>query len=201
MPSLCSYLKFAFSCLVSVAIVSAAAVSAADRAPQQGDGATLPIGWHHQHFVCNTGYDRARCHQQVVMLSGVLRSFNAAIPENWTWVLVRQDDWHPLAIRVGLDPDSPAFTALERRETFLDEALFSPNAVTAAALMRSFLAPLDQMLELAVSHELGHAFCTERREMQADRFGEQLRKHGLAQCFTPPAKTTRDRLITFPVPK
>lgn len=176
------------------------AVPAAAQAIGQSDDPPAPTGWR-QHFVCNTGYDRARCHQQVVMLARVLGSFRAAVPEEWTWVLVRQDDWRPLAIRAGLNPDSPAFTALPRRETFLDEALFLPNAVNAEALMRSFSTPLDRMLPLAVSHELGHAFCAERREVLADRFGEMLRKHGTAQCFPPAGKTSRDIVITLPVPK
>ena len=158
-------------------------------------------GWYGQHFVCDTGYTQARCHDQMVMLARQLDRFQENVPAEWTWVLVRQDDWREVITKVGLDPHTPAFSTLSRRETFLDEALFSPNAVNAADLVRSFSTPLNQMLELAVSHELGHAFCMDRRELQANRFSDELRKTGAGRCAPDAHPASRNTMSTLPVPR
>jgi hypothetical protein len=49
---------------------------------------------------------------------------NLAPLGDWTWILVQSRDWKPILRRVGRDPDSPALTILEKRQTFLEEALF-----------------------------------------------------------------------------
>src|SRR5215510_9772671 len=85
----------------------------------------------------------------------------------WTWILVRSDDWSPILRRVGRDPDSPAFTIPGRRQTFLEEALFRHSPGRSRILMEKLGVPLDQFLALAVSHELGHALCHETSEAQA----------------------------------
>jgi hypothetical protein len=165
---------------------------------KSADSASL---WHRQHFVCDTGYTQGRCHQQVEKLVQVLDRFVGEIPPDWTWVLVRQEDWREVIGKTGLNPHTPAFSTLARRETFLDESLFAPNAESAVDLLKTFGLPLNQMLELAVSHELGHAFCRDLRELEATRFSEQLRKNGVAQCSVPSPPGTRDTMITLPVPR
>ena len=59
--------------------------------------------------------------------SDVLAGLDLARLGEWTWVLVQSRDWKPILRRVGRDPDSPAFTILDKRQTFLEEALFRPN--------------------------------------------------------------------------
>src|SRR5258707_747661 len=94
-----------------------------------------------------------------------------------------------------LNPDSPAFTALEPRETFLEEALFVHDPRRTAELMEEWQRSMPKLLELAVTHELGHAFCEEPNEAAADHFGEELRKGGgLAPCrVSKEAKRKRTR--------
>jgi hypothetical protein len=41
---------------------------------------------------------------------------------------------------------------------------------------------MPKLLELAVTHELGHALCEEPNETAADHFGEELRKGRLMRC-------------------
>jgi hypothetical protein len=41
---------------------------------------------------------------------------------------------------------------------------------------------MPKLLELAVTHELGHAFCEEPNEAAADHFGEELRNGRLTRC-------------------
>jgi hypothetical protein len=90
---------------------------------------------------------------------------------------------------------------LAKRQTFLNEALFSVDARDSAELLREFKVPLDQILDVAVSHELGHSFCLEQREREADEFAEQLRETGSAQCYGSSTPKTRDTLRTFGPPR
>ncbi len=94
---------------------------------------------------------------------------------SWTWVLVRADDWRNLMRRLCLNPDSPAFSALELHETFLEESLITPGPDRAKELMGAFRMPLDELLNVAVTHELGHAMCRSETEFLAEQFGIRLR--------------------------
>ena len=136
----------------------------------------------HPKFVCNTGYSLQRCHEQVAVLWAVLNKYRAYQPEQWTWVLVRSEDWKPIHLARSMDPDSPAFTFLEKRETFIEEALLAVMVQRRVELLNKWGLPFDQLLELAVTHELGHAFCNERDEGPADHFGEALRQGKPAVC-------------------
>jgi hypothetical protein len=48
--------------------------------------------------------------------------------------------------------------------------------------MREWQRSMPKLLELAVTHELGHAFCEEPNEAAADHFGEELRNGRLMRC-------------------
>jgi hypothetical protein len=108
-----------------------------------------------QHFVCNTGYSPAVCHVQVQQLAAHLLHYGEQLPRDWTWVLVRSQDWHVILLSLAIDPESPAFTVLEQRQTFLKEALLAPDAYSGAELLRTFKVPLDRILDVAITHELG----------------------------------------------
>ena len=81
-------------------------------------------------------------------------------------------------------PDSPAFTILDKRQTFLEEALFGPTSIAAGSSWRS-IAPLDQLLYVAITHELGHAICHEVDELKAIEYANQLRNTGRVLCGQP----------------
>jgi hypothetical protein len=135
-----------------------------------------------QHFVCNTGYSAQQCHEQMSVLRPLLDKYGVGRLGEWTWVLVKSDDWKELQRQHRMDPDSPAFTVLDRRETFFEEALVSPVAPRRVELVRQWSLGMDDLLNLAVTHELGHALCNEKNEKKADAYGEQLRKGELVQC-------------------
>src|SRR5262249_54199387 len=132
-----------------------------------------------QEFHCHTGYPLAQCQQDILQLKHVLSRYPIAGLGHWTWVLVRSQDWKFISRTLRLNPISPAFSALEPRETFLEEALFTHDPERTAELMKEWLSSMPRLLELAVSHELGHAFCGEPNETAADRFAGDLR-NGLA---------------------
>ncbi len=135
-----------------------------------------------QHFVCNTGYTPQQCHEQMSVLRPQLDEYGAARVGDWTWILVKSDDWKQLQRQHKMDPDSPAFTVLDLRETFFEEALVSPVVVRRGELMKQWSLGIDDLLSLAVTHELGHAFCNEKNERKADAYGEQLRKGETVIC-------------------
>jgi hypothetical protein len=134
-----------------------------------------------QEFHCHTGYPLAECQKDILHLKGILTRYPIEALGHWTWFWWSQD-WKPISRTLRLNPDSPAFTALEPRETFLEEALFFHDPGRTADLMKEWQQSMPKLLELAVSHELGHAFCAEPNEVAADRFGEQLRKGLAARC-------------------
>jgi hypothetical protein len=135
-----------------------------------------------QEFHCHTGYPLAQCQKDIHELKRVLAHYPIEELGNWTWVLVRSQDWKPISRTLRLNPDSPAFTALEPRETFLEEALFLHDPLRVAELMGEWQRSMPKLLELAVSHELGHAFCEEPNEETANHFGEELRKGRPVRC-------------------
>jgi hypothetical protein len=126
-------------------------------------------------FVCDTGYSRELCRTHLTALEHVLSTLEVGALGGWTWVLVRSDEWRPILRRVSRDPDSPAFTILEKRQTFLEEALFRPVPERSATLLAKFRLPLDRLLEHAILHELGHAICMVRDERRATDCASELR--------------------------
>lgn len=152
-----------------------------------------------QEFHCHTGYPLAQCQKDILQLKKVLTHYPIASLGQWTWVLVRSQDWKPISQTLGLNPDSPAFTATEPRETFLEEALFAHDPQRMSELMDEWRMTMPDLLKLAVTHELGHAFCDEHNEAAADRFGDELRKGRLAPCHV--SKETRKKRIAAENPR
>ncbi len=129
-----------------------------------------------QQIVCNTGYSIDVCREQAAALRRMLVRYHAERLGAWTWVLVRSDDWRQISRMRGLDLDSPAFTYLPRKETFLEEALVAAVPGRQERLLAHWSESVDGMLELAVTHELGHALCRETDEHDADANGARLRR-------------------------
>jgi len=138
------------------------------------------------HFHCDAGYSQQVCNAQLTRLSEVLTSFDLTGLGDWTWVLVRSQDWRPILLRVGRDPDSPAFTILERRQTFLEDALFGAEPLRSRTLLEKWRLPLDELLPFAVAHEMAHAFCHETDESKTNAYASQLRNIGHTACSAQP---------------
>ena len=138
------------------------------------------------HFACNTGYKIQDCREQIKVLRSVLAAYPTEKLGTWTWVLVKSDDWQSIVQRMGRNTDSPAFSVLEKRETFLEEALFANSGTRRVQLLRVWSVPLDKFLDFAVTHELGHSICDELDEAKADAFGRVLRDRKIPECSTKP---------------
>lgn len=147
-----------------------------------------------QEFHCHTGYSLAQCQKDILQLKTMLTHYPIERLGHWTWVLVRSQDWKPISRILRLNPDSPAFTALELRETFLEEALFAHDPERTAELMDEWQRSMPKLLQLALSHELAHAFCAEPNEAAADHFGEELR-NGLSPACRLPKEETKKSVV------
>jgi hypothetical protein len=132
-----------------------------------------------QHYLCNKGYTSADCQSQYAVLKPLLDKYGADRLGDWTFVLVKSADWKSIH---ASDPDSPAYTVLDKRITVFEEALFTGPSTRGGELVRQWSMGLDDLRVLAVTHEFGHAMCNERDEHRADANGARLRQGLPAQC-------------------
>jgi len=143
-----------------------------------------------QHYVCNTGYTLAKCREDMTVLRRTLAKYPTALLGNWTWILVRSEDWKAILLPRGLDPDSPALTFYPKRETFIEEALVTEVPGRGRELLLKWNMNMRDLLDFAISHELGHAVCNDKNEWNANRVGQLLRDGKAPYCgANPEAKT------------
>lgn len=117
------------------------------------------------------------------VLRQVLAKYPATDLGEWTWVLVRPEDWRRILLDRGFSPDSsPAFSILSHRETFLEGALVTKVSFRGVQLSKLWRMPIEDLLDLAIRHELGHALCNERDETRANRAAIALKNGGALSC-------------------
>jgi hypothetical protein len=154
-------------------------------------GAGPPVGAPVQRFVCNTGYSLSKCQADMAVLRKTLAKYPAADLGEWTWVLVRSADWKYVVMPRGIDPDSPAFTYLPKRETFIEEVLVAIVPQRAEELIVRWQMSTDDLLELGVAHELAHVLCNEASEAKANRAARTLLNGKPLSCEVRLAAKTR----------
>jgi hypothetical protein len=148
-----------------------------------------------QRFVCNTGYTVEKCKKEIAVLRANLAKYPTAQLGDWTWILVRSEDWKPILLRRGLDPDSPAFTFYAKHETFIEEALVTQVPGRGRELLLKWNMSMKDLLDLAITHEMGHALCDDKDESNADRVGQLLREGRAPSCgVSAGIKTERGKL-------
>jgi hypothetical protein len=135
-----------------------------------------------QHFVCNIGYTSQECAVDMAVLRRALAKYPVEALEDWTWVLVRSEDWKRLLLNRGFDPNSPAFSYLPARETLLDGALVRKISSRGVELRELWRMPVENLLDLAVRHEFGHALCNDRDEARAARVARFLHARQYPTC-------------------
>ena len=127
-------------------------------------------------FFCGQQYNQKDCNQHVLALRRVLAHYPVEQLGTWSFILVPSADWRDLVHDVK-NPGSPALTEIERRTTIFEEVLFSARSapMRSSELLRMFNISVDALLDLAVSHELGHALCQEKDEGRTNTYGRNLR--------------------------
>ena len=114
----------------------------------------------------------------------------------WSFVLVPADDWKALVRGQGGDPVSPAFSMLDQRVTLLDGSLFVASANRNKELLQHFAKVGPALVDLAITHEMGHAICQETNERRADDYGKELREGKIPDCSKTPGRETANVTTT-----
>jgi hypothetical protein len=138
-----------------------------------------------QHFVCNIGYTQQQCDIDMAVLRKALAKYPVDELGEWTWVLVGSEDWKRILFDRGFRPDrSPAFSVLPERETFFETALVTRVSFRGFQLSRLWHMPIEDLLDLAIRHELAHALCNDPNEAKADRAAIGLKNGAALSCQT-----------------
>jgi hypothetical protein len=127
-----------------------------------------------QQFFCSGGYATPECHVQVAVLKAALRKYPTKNLGDWTWVVVRSNEWKRVLSDRKVTLEIPAFTYLPERQTFFDEALLKTASPRGVELAASWHMTIPELLDLAIRHEMGHALCKERDEAAAKRTAQLL---------------------------
>ena len=145
-----------------------------------------------QLFQCDGKVTLETCKQKALALKALLDKYGADRLGQWKWVLVASQQWEMLLAKLGSSPSVPAFTVLDANVTFFDDALLAGSPERLSRLMDAWHLGRDGLLDLAVRHELGHAFCKNRSEVAADRAAQDLEKNKPLSCQTSLAQGNRD---------
>ena len=135
-----------------------------------------------QRFACNVGYSPRECQVAATVLRKTLARYPVESLGEWRWVLVRTEDWKQILSERGVDPNVPAFSYLPKRETFLDGSLVVGASIHGAELRAIWHMPVEELLDFAIRHELGHALCDERDESKAGRAAIALKNGTPLSC-------------------
>jgi hypothetical protein len=137
-----------------------------------------------RHFVCDKGYTLKQCDEELVILKKALAKYPISDLGEWTWVLVRSEYWKRALLTQTLDPGIPALTDPAARATFFDEALVVGASGRMSELMTVWHMGRENFLDFAIRHELGHAFCNDANEMDAERVARLLEQNKPISCKT-----------------
>lgn len=143
------------------------------------------------HFLCSSAYEPKRCVADATTLREALAPYPLQDLGEWSFVLVPAADWQSLVNSLGGDPASPAGSILKRRVTLLSETLFPGPVSRSQKTLERFRLVGPALLNLAISHELGHALCQEPDERRADAYGRELRDGKAPDC----SKTPRRQVV------
>jgi hypothetical protein len=138
------------------------------------------------HFFCSQGYDKEECLRDTAALRKALAPYPLQLLGEWSFYLVLAPDWKPLARSQGGPAVSPAFSLLLGRATVMDRSLFAGSADRKLELEKwSGIPAGPTLVDIAVTHELGHALCQEKNERLANQYGKELREGKILHCRNP----------------
>ena len=150
-----------------------------------------------QHLACNIGYTKQQCQAAVAVLRNALERYPVSVEAlgEWTWVLVRTEDWKRLLSERRFDSNHPAFSYLPKRETFLDGALVVKRSIHGVELSAIWHMAIEDLFDLAIRHELAHALCNDPDEAKAERAAIALKNGTPLSCQVIEQATTAFRQL------
>ena len=178
----CAGCRLSLILLTGILMVMPLVFSAYPLAAQTNGNASAQSQAPKQHFACNVGYTPNECQVAATVLRKALARYPVDALGEWTWVLVRSEDWKQILSVRGFDTDHPAFSYLPKRETFIDGALVVRASTRGVELSAIWHMPIEDLLDLAIRHELAHALCNERDETKANRAAIALRNGAPLSC-------------------
>lgn len=135
-----------------------------------------------QHFACNVGYTLQECQVASTVLRKALARYAVDALGKWTWVIVRTEDWKQILSERRVDTNIPAFSDLRKRVTFLDGSLVDGASIRGVELRVAWHMQIDELLDLSIRHELGHALCNERDESRSNQAAMALKNGTPLSC-------------------
>jgi len=135
-----------------------------------------------QHFACNVGYTPSECQVATTVLRKALARYPVDALGEWTWVLVRTEDWKQILSERKFDSNHSAFSVLPKRATFFDGALVIKISIRGVELSAIWHMPIEDLFDLAIRHELAHALCNDPDETKADRAAMALKDATPLSC-------------------
>ena len=133
-------------------------------------------------FFCTHNYDGQACVNDSVALRHALARYPLERLGTWSFLLVPTDDWRALVRGLRQNPVSPAFSLIDQRIIVVESSLLTATPIRDKNLMRTFGVIGSALLDLAVTHELGHAICQDQDERRADDYGRGLREKKPVAC-------------------
>ena len=137
-------------------------------------------------FLCSQKYNKTECVKDATALRQAMTAYPVQLLGDWSFVLVPADDWKALVRSQGGDPVSPVFSMLDQRATLLDSSLFVGSANRNKELLVRFGVIGPALVDLAITHEMGHGICQEKDERRADDYGKELRDGKVPDCSKTP---------------
>ena len=135
-----------------------------------------------RHFACHVGYTPSECQVALTVLRKTLERYPVEALGEWTWVLVRTEDWKQLLSERRFDSNHPAFSYLPKRETFLEGALLAKTSIRGMELSAIWHMAIEDLFDLAIRHELAHALCNDPDEARAGRAAIALKNGTPLSC-------------------
>jgi hypothetical protein len=135
-----------------------------------------------QHFACNVGYTTSECQIAATVLKKALARYPVDALGEWTWVLVRTEDWKQILSERKFDSNHSAFSILPKRATFFDGALLLKISIRGVELSTIWHMPIEDLFDLAIRHELAHALCNDPDETRANRGAIALKNGTPLSC-------------------
>jgi hypothetical protein len=134
-------------------------------------------------FLCTQGYDRVKCQQDIRALRHRLTSYPVERLGPWSFAIASSWEMQSVVHDLGGDLKSPGLTALDRRITVFDEAIFNTATPRHSQILEWLHFVRDsELLEFVLTHELGHAICRDPDEARAADNGEKLRRRTFSDC-------------------
>ena len=168
--------------LTSVLIVMPFIFSARTLAAETNDSPNTKTQARKQHFACNVGYTPQECQVDSAVLRKALARYPVDTLGEWTGVLVRTEDWKRILSDRRFDTNNPALSYLTKRVTFLDGSLVVRSSIRGMELRLIWHMPVEDLLDLAIRHELAHAICNQVDESKTNSVAVALKDGTRLPC-------------------